>query len=165
MQLTPMLYLYNVHCLLKAIRGGEENMPTAAFTDDHYREVSYQGDLIHLDGFTKLVQGYHEEYRKIVADDIFFGERIPDNLNLDFDIRNLFDNPRNTSIGFCFLDDPRNKFDQVRTKYATWLLSDPDRAHAFTYVHDGRIIWKPGPSFALLDAMQRARDKLLVLSI
>ncbi|THH13339.1 hypothetical protein EW146_g6867 [Bondarzewia mesenterica] len=165
MQTTPMAYLYNVHVLLKSIRSGEENNPTASFTDDRYRELSYQGDLIHLDGFTRLVQGVVAEYRKIIQDEVFFGLAIPVDFVLDFDISALHDNPRNFAPGFCFLDDPRNGFDKLRNKYACWLLSDPERANAYTYIHNGALIWKPESSYRLLDAFQRAREKLLVVTI
>jgi hypothetical protein len=165
MQETPMSYLYNTSCLLRTIRDGEENTPTASFTDEAGRELLFEGSLIRLDNFTLMINGLREEYQQIVKAELFFGEPIPAQLQLDFNIRDLAENPRNFSPGFCFLDDPRNPFNNLRTTYGEWLLADATRASRFTYQHNGKLIWKPKPCLDLLGSFQRARNIMLVLVI
>lgn len=165
MQLTPMAYLYNVNGLLKAIRSADENNPSVNFTDSAGRVMTYEGNTIKLDGFTLIVEGLLEEYRRIVKDEIFFGKPIPEVFTKSIHLHDLVDNTRNVSPGYCFIDDPRNGLDSHATAYAMWLLSDVTRASAYTYVDAERLIWRPQPSFDLLSSFQKARQILLTLSI
>jgi hypothetical protein len=165
MEETPMGYLYNVNCFLHVVRQTEENNPSVQFTDEHHREAIHDGELIRLDGFKTVIERLKQEYDDLVKKEIFFGQEVPENLKVLVDIRSLSDNPRNSSVGFCFLDDNRNKFAQFQDGYACWLLSDRERAQQYAYRYSERLVWKSAPCLALLDAFQRARMKLLVLTI
>jgi hypothetical protein len=164
MQETPMSYLYNVNCLLRTIRSVEENTATVSFTDEHGREVSFKGDIIKLDDFTRLVNGLRHSYQGVLAK-IFFGKTIPGIFLSSIDIRSMLDDPRNFSPGYCFIDDPRNDLLKHRNAYAEWLLSDSNRAAMFTYSQGNRLIWKASPSFSLLKWFQEAREILVILAI
>lgn len=54
-------------------------------------EITYQGDYIHIDGFTKLTAGVHNKYHQILKQDIFFGKDVLNCLKLKFNICKLFD--------------------------------------------------------------------------
>ncbi|KAJ6530699.1 hypothetical protein B0H19DRAFT_478482 [Mycena capillaripes] len=105
------------------------------------------------------------KYHTIVREQIFLNERIPDNLHPVFDLRKISDNPHNRTAGFCFLDDPDNGFRQYTTAYGQWLLSDPQRAEEFTYVHEGKLIWRTEPSFRLMQAFDGANDRLVLRAV
>ena len=128
------------------------------------REITYEGETIDLNGRNTLMEGILEEYRAIVTDEIFFGETIPEVFSTRIDIHVLIDDPGNIVPRYCFIDDPRNGLERFANEYATWLLSNSARAKTYSYVQEGRLIWRPQPAFALLDAFERAREKLFILS-
>ncbi|KAF8797332.1 hypothetical protein BYT27DRAFT_7219268, partial [Phlegmacium glaucopus] len=95
----------------------------------------------------------------------FFGEPIPESLAIPINIDELVDNLQNTQSGYSFIDDPRNPFKSYRSSYGEWLLSDPERAAQFSYIHHDQLVWKARPCLDLLYQMQEIRQLLLLLCI
>ena len=162
---TPMAYYYNTLTLLAVIRTDETNEASFTCTDERGMEFSYRGSLLKVRDITKMINDLHDRYKTLTRTHAFFGEPIPHSLSLLVNIREIIDNLQNIQPGYSFLDDPRNPFHNYRSAYGEWLLSDPQRAAKFAYIHDERIIWKSNPCFTLLRHMQETRLLLLLLCI
>jgi hypothetical protein len=137
MQETPMAWLFNHHSSRSIIRANEYTDAGASFMDEHGRELTLDGKLIRLSDFTTLMDNLQTDYEQHVKDEIFFGENLPEQLKLTISLRDIADNPHNRSAGWCFLDHPDNPFHNFQNSYGEWLLSDPERADTFTYIHEG----------------------------
>ncbi|KAJ7833566.1 hypothetical protein B0H13DRAFT_2370359 [Mycena leptocephala] len=137
MQETPMAWLFNHHSSRSIIRANEYTDAGASFMDEHGRELTLDGKLIRLSDFTTLMDNLQTDYGQHVKDEIFFGENLPEQLKLTISLRDIADNPHNRSAGWCFLDHPDNPFHNFQNSYGEWLLSDPERADTFTYIHEG----------------------------
>ncbi|KAF7328439.1 C2H2-type domain-containing protein [Mycena sanguinolenta] len=162
---TCFAYLFNVAVLLKSIRGDHYAEARFQFTDAGGRELSYQGSLINLDDFRGMHEVLSQEYDRIIAQEVFFGEAIPDWFTQDIDIRSLVDDPRNHTAGYCFIDDARNPFTNLAEHYGEWLLSSAERAAEFVNIVDGKLLWKSAPCFRLLRSCAKARRILITLKI
>ena len=160
-----MAYYYNCLTLLATIRSDETNEARFTCTDERGREFSYEGSLIKVQDITKMINDLKDRYINLTASQCFFGQPVPHSLSLQVDNRDIVDNLQNTHPGYSFLDDPRNPFQDFRSSYGEWLLSDPGRAAKFTYLHDKRLIWKPRPCIELLLKMQENREILLLMCI
>jgi diadenosine tetraphosphatase ApaH/serine/threonine PP2A family protein phosphatase len=160
-----MAYYYNTVALLSSIRSDETNEARFTCTDELGREFSYEGTIIKVSYITKMISDLYDRYRNQMKQHCFFGETIPESLELQLDFGKIVDNLQNTHSGYSFLDDPRNPFLDYRSRYGEWLLSDPERAAQFAYMHDEKIIWKPAPCLSLLKEMQTMRENLLLLCI
>ncbi|KAF8956790.1 hypothetical protein BDZ97DRAFT_1925160 [Flammula alnicola] len=159
---TPMAFLFNINSFLGTIRGSEVNEAQFMFNDDSGREVTHFGHSISLDNVKRMIDAVLKSFHESVKENLFFGEEIPSHLIPTFEIEDLVDNLQNRSPGYCFLDDPKNPFLQYRTAYGEWLLSDPQRAAKFVYVHDGKLVWKPVPCQAFLKASAQCILNLMV---
>lgn len=162
---TPMAYYYNALTLLAAIRSDEVNEARFSCTDEQGREFSYEGSLIKVQHITKMINDLYERYNILTRTHCFFGESTPHSLSLHVEIDEIVDNLQNTRPGYSFLDDPRNPFNEYRSSYGEWLLSDPDRAVRYAYMHEDRLIWKSSACLDLLQRMQEIRQILLLLCI
>ena len=162
---TPMAYYYNTAALLTTIRSDEANSAAFSCTDERGREFSYQGNLIRVDDIKKMISDLQHRYVSVRTTCCFFGEGMPPSLFIEFEVESLVDNLQNTAPGYSFLDDPRNPFDAYRSSYGEWLLSDPERAARFVFVHEGELVWRPKPCLDLLRKMQEIRQLLLLLCI
>ena len=161
---TPMAYYYNTLTLLSTIRSDETNEARFTCTDMEGREFSYEGNILKVNDITKMIHDLYDRYSDRMKSKCF-GRPIPESLLLDFKIEDLVDNLQNNHPGYSFIEDPRNPFQEYRSSYGKWLLSDPKRAEEYTYINGDQIIWKPGPSFDLLGQMQEMREILLLLCI
>lgn len=155
-----MSFVFNTHRILKAIRSDEVNDPRFRFSDPYGREITYDGDLVTLAAIKRMHDDELEEYRSFVRKEIFMGEEIPADLFPTYNIEDLVDSVNNTSVGYSFIDDPRNGFDSFRGSYGRWLLSDPDRAEDYAYYHQGELWWKPAAVVALLGKFETLRKIL-----
>ena len=162
---TPMAYYYNALTLLASIRSDETNEGRFTCTDTLGREFSYEGSLIKLEDITKMIGDLQTRYETLTTVQCFFGLPVPQSLSLPINLRDIVDNLQNTQPGYSFIDDPRNPFQNYRSAYGEWLLSDPERAAKYSYVHDNRLIWKSRPCIDLLKQMQEIRQVLLLLCI
>ncbi|KAJ7494196.1 hypothetical protein FB451DRAFT_1551352 [Mycena latifolia] len=167
MQETPMAYLFNVYNLLKVIRSDEHAEDAASWTDRNGMELTYDGNHIQIADFKELYDRAVKEYTKIVAEEIFRGRDVSQHpvFAAVWDIRKMVDDPKNRSPGTCFLDNPKNVREGFSDAFAEWILSDPKLSEEFVYVHDGELVWRPGPAFEMLEAMDRANDKLVLASV
>ncbi len=159
---TPLAFYFQRLKLLSKVRANETNAEMYTFTDDTFRELSNQGNIIRLDDMKRMIEGEFSSYNAYIKDTIFFGEDIPDGLMPSFEIEDLIDNMQNHSTGYSFIDDHRNKFAQYRSSYGRWLLSDSQRAQKYAFSHDGKLYWKPSGAFELLDKFQHLRSLLIV---
>ena len=164
-QETPMAYYYSALALLRVIRTDETNEARFSCTDERGREFSYQGSLIKVQDITKMINDLCDRYNALTKKYCFFGEPTPKPLLLQIDVSNIVDNLQNTQAGYSFIDDPRNPFQEYRSAYGEWLLSDPERANRFVYHHEERLVWKPRPCLELLNQMHEIREILLLLCI
>lgn len=155
-----MAFIYNAHCLLKSIRSDEVTTAKYHFTDGNCRQVSCDGHLVGLSQIKKMHDEEHSRYEETVKDLLFFGEEIPDNLFPSINLETIIDSVNNTSVGYCFLDDPRNDFNRFRASYGRWLLGNSERAARFTYLHEGELMWKPQAALDLLSRMETVRNIL-----
>ncbi|KAJ7177272.1 hypothetical protein C8R43DRAFT_1118274 [Mycena crocata] len=162
MQETPMAYLWNVQALLRTISADEYTDAGATFTDGTFRVLSYLGKEIHLSKLGELLKVLEDRYRDGVRDLLFFGEEMPDNLLLHISTRHIADNPHNRALGFSFLEHPDNGFADLVTEYGEFILSDPDRAAQYTYIQDGKLVWRPLPCLKLLGNMDTLSDLLIL---
>lgn len=160
-----MAYYYNSSTLLATIRSDETNEARFTCTDPDGREFSYEGTLIRVDNITKMIKSLYDRYTNQMMMKCFFNHVIPESLSLSLKIEDIVDNLQNTHPGYSFIDDPRNPFLNYRSSYGEWLLSDPERAADFSYIHQNKILWKPAPCFQLLSQMQELREMLLLLCI
>ena len=160
-----MAYYYNATTLLATIRSDETNEARFTCTDERGRQFSYEGSIINVQDITKMINDLHDRYNSQTRKSCFFDYPVPQCLTLPVNIPAIIDNLQNTRPGYSFLDDSRNPFHNYRSSYGDWLLSDPERAAKFTYLHDDKIIWKPRPCFKLLVQMQEIRQILLLLCI
>ena len=160
-----MAYYYNSLSQLVAIRSDEANEARFTCTDERGMEFSYHGTLIKVPHITKMINDLVDRYNTLTRTNVFFGEPDPYTLALPINLKDVVDNLQNRQPGYSFIDDPRNPFQAHRSSYGEWLLSDPERAVKFTYVHDNRLVWKSGPSIALLLKMQEIREILLLLCV
>lgn len=155
-----MAFIYNAHCLLRSVRSDEVTDAKYHFSDGHGRQVTCDGHLVGLSQVKKMHDGEHVRYEDSVKSLLFFGEEIPTGLFPDIDLEAIVDSANNTSVGYCFLDDPRNSFHLFRSSYGNWLLGDAERAARFVYVHDGELVWKPVAALELLGRFQSIRNIL-----
>lgn len=155
-----MAFIYNVHRVLKSVRSDEVTAAKYHFTDANGREVTCDGNLIRLSQVKKMHDDEHTRYEDSVKEHLFFGEEIPPDLFPRLNLESIFDSANNTAAGYCFLDDPRNDFERFRDSYGVWLLSDPDRAERFIYLHNGDLVWKPAAALDLLRRMEAVRGIL-----
>jgi hypothetical protein len=95
---------------------------------------------------------------------VFFGYDPPD-FDLDLDPRNLVDDARNRSPGFCFLDSLKNPCRDWKDFYAHWLLSISALANEFSEIRNGQLIWRPGPSLKLMRSMDEANNHLELANV
>lgn len=157
-----MAFLFNAISLLKRIDSNQVMASDFSFTDASGKEVSYRGHLISVDTLKKMVDGTFDTYYETLKEVAFFGEEFPKELFPDIDIEEIIDNTSNRTPGYCFLQDPRNNFEQYRGAYGKWLLSDPQRADKFTYFNGKKLIWKPHVCENFLRQLEACRDPLLV---
>ena len=155
-----MAFIYNAHCLLRSIRSDEVTAAKYHFSDGNGRQVSCDGHLVGLSQIKKMHDQEHARYEEAVRDLVFFGEDIPAGLFPVIDIEAIVDSVNNAAVGYCFLDDPRNDFQRYRRSYGRWLLSDPQRAGRFVYLHEGELVWKPEAALELLGRMESLRNIL-----
>ena len=160
-----MAYYYNTLVLLASIHSDETNKARFSCTDVSGREFSYEGNILRVDNIAKMINDLYDRYSNQMREMCFFGQPMPENLSLSFDINDLVDNLQNTNPGYSFIDDPRNLFHGYHSLYGEWILSDSKRARHFTYINDEKIIWKPWPCFHLLDQMQDMCQHLLLLCL
>lgn len=160
-----MAYYYNTVTLLASIRTDEANEARFSSTDERGREFTYEGSIIKVNDITTMINDLIDRYTSQTRSNCFFGEPVPQSLALQVDVEKIIDNLQNTQPGYSFLDDPRNPFQDYRSSYGEWLLSDAQRASHFAYIHDNKIIWKPRPCLDLLREMQNNREILLLLCI
>lgn len=153
-----MAYLLNTFWFVSILGADEHGDLVGQFTDDSGRVMTYDGDEIKLDLFNTLLEKLADNFHDILRDEIFFGNEVPDHVDPGFELKDISDNPQNRALGFCFLDHPRNPFGGWKTLYGEWILSDPARAARFTYIHEGRVVWLPGPSLELMAVLDRATD-------
>lgn len=154
---TPMAYVFNAHRLLKTVRSDEVNDPKFKFTDGLGRELTHEGDLVHLSDIKKMHDSELQRYRKYVQESLFFGEEVPEDVFPVFEIENLVDNLNNHSVGYSFIDDPKNQFQRFRNTYGAWLLSDPVRAEKYVYVHEGKLVWRLSMAMEILNRFEGLR--------
>ncbi|KAJ6566022.1 hypothetical protein B0H19DRAFT_1373798, partial [Mycena capillaripes] len=152
-----MSYLFNISALIASIRGEEHNEANSRICDESGRELQFYNEFVHLDKFLVLQRALVTDYNRIISEEIFFGEPIPEWYSREIDIRSLVDDPRNNSAGYCFIDHPQNGFTPMFVYYGEWLLSCPIRAAKFTYEIDGTLAWKSGPCYRLLESFVRLR--------
>ena len=151
--------------LLAVIRTDETNEASFICTDERGMEFSYRSSLLKVRNITKMINDLHDRYKTLTRTHTFFGEPIPHSLSLLVNIHEIIDNLQNIQPGYSFLDDLHNPFHNYRSAYGEWLLSDPQRASQFAYIHNERLIWKPLPCFTLLRQMEETRLVLLLLCI
>ena len=151
---TPMSFAYNTSVILRIIRRNEFSVSSFTFTDVLGREVSHHGNTIHLDKIREMIEGQLDKYQKKLKDTFFFGEDIPAILLPEFDIEGLVDNIQSRSIGYTFIEDPRNGLAKYKDNYAKWFLSDKRRREQFTEHNGLDLVWKPAESIELIDAFQ-----------
>ncbi|KAF7346872.1 hypothetical protein MVEN_01439100 [Mycena venus] len=157
---TPFSFLYNNHNLLKVIRSDERAAEGARWLNEEGTALQYDGKVIQVGRFKNAYTQPRNEYLRIVNEDIWMGHPPPVLPEDDLDPSQLIDDPANRSPGFCFLDNVENKCHQYRDFYANWLLSIPELRKKFTYIHQGELIWRPGPALELLHAFDRANNEL-----
>ena len=151
---TPMSFAYNASVLLRIIRQNEYNISLFVPTDELGTEFSHTGQLINLAMIKNMVEGQLDTYLRTVRKKAFFGHEIPSELFPEIQIERLVDDVRCRTMGYSFIDDPRNNFGAHKASYAKWLLSDEVRRNRFTY-HNGKdIVWKPKEAIELLKAFQ-----------
>ena len=160
-----MSYYYNAVTLLASIRSDKTNEARFSCMDNRGREFTYQGSVIKVDDITKMINDLADRYHTQMRTHSFFGKPVPESLALQVHIDQIVDNLQNTQSGYSFLDDPRNPFQGYRSAYGEWLLSDPERADHFCYIHDDQIIWKSRPCLDILHQMQEMHQILLLLCI
>lgn len=155
-----MSYVFNAHRLLKTVRSDEVNDPKFKFTDAFGREITHEGDLVRLSDIKRMHDAELERYREYVQGVLFFGEAIPEGVFPMFDIEDLVDNLNNNAVGYSFIDDPKNKFQGFRDSYGAWLLSDPERAEKYVYIHEGKLTWHIDAAMELLGLFDGLREIL-----
>ncbi|KAJ7082561.1 hypothetical protein C8R44DRAFT_894729 [Mycena epipterygia] len=163
MQETPMSFLFNVYCLLKVIRSDESAEGDVLWCDVNGMELTFLEKRIQIPQFKTLYLKHMVEYDAIVKDDILMGRDLsPELLRLNLDVRELMDDPKNRAPGHCFIDNRQNQCGDWSELLAHFLLSDPTFAAKYTYIHNGQLVWRPGPSFKLLKTCDRASDELVL---
>jgi hypothetical protein len=158
-----MAYLLNLHHLAKLYRSDEHSEEAASWTDANGMELMYDGSLIKIRDFNVRLR---DEYFRIVDEEIFMGFEAPQDITpYSIDIASIIDDPKNRTPGHCFLDNLANPFHGWGDVFATWLLSIPELRAKFTYLHEGEIIWRPGPCLELMGAFDRANDKMTLAGV
>lgn len=157
---TPMAFVYNVHRVLRSVRSDEVTAALFHFGANGGRELTYHGDCIRLSQIRHMHDQENIRYERAVQELLFFGEDIPSDLFPTLDLESIVDNASNVAVGYSFLDDPRNDFDQFRGAYGAWLLADPDRAERYVYLHAGELVWRPTATLELLKRMEKLRGIL-----
>ncbi|KAJ6462643.1 hypothetical protein C8R47DRAFT_96617 [Mycena vitilis] len=166
MKESPNSFFFNAMLLLRVISADEYADKDASFVDENGRVLTYEGKNIHLSDLTRLVLDLGERYDKIINEDIFFNEGIPESLQeVVVNLREIHDNPHNRTAGWCFLDHPANSFDKFATAYGEFLLSNQQRAEEFTYVYEGRIVWRPEACTRLMSVFDEANSLLIQRSV
>ncbi|KAK6969068.1 C2H2-type domain-containing protein [Favolaschia claudopus] len=158
-------YLFNTATLLKSIRGEEYGEAHSFISDALGRELTFRGHPINLDGFLAVKNALAAEYDKIVKEEIFFNQQIPDWFKREFHISSFVDDVRNNTAGYSFIDHPQNGLTKYFTLYGEWLLSSPHRAAEFADFIGGEIVWKSAPCLALLKSFAKLRRILCTRKI
>jgi hypothetical protein len=93
-----MSYLFNCSALIASIRGEEHNEANSRICDESGRELQFYDEFVHLDKFLVLQHALVTDYNRIISEEIFFGEPIPEWFSCDIDIRSLVDDPTNLPL-------------------------------------------------------------------
>ncbi|KAF9521947.1 hypothetical protein CPB83DRAFT_840860 [Crepidotus variabilis] len=166
-QSTPMSFAFNVAVLLRVLRQNEFNGSAFTYTDVLGTELSFQGHLLTLSNIKTMIEDHYLSYKSTLCQKAFFGDDIPPELLPEIELEKLVDDCQCHVMGYSFLDDPRNKFDQHKSKYGKWLLSDPSRRSNFLRIEGSQIFWNTRPLLLLLKSFQAVELDLaagLVLS-
>ncbi|KAF7321249.1 hypothetical protein HMN09_00214000 [Mycena chlorophos] len=161
---SPMAYIYNIYGILKVIRSDEHNTHDAEWDDETADTLIWNGCRIHIPDLGILHATYLDAYRKVVAEDIFFGREPPPEFHAStLDIGSLVDRSKNKSAGFSLLDYSKNpRLIELGNSYLPWLLSHPDLATRFVRVEGKQLVWRPAPCLQLLEDLDRANNLLIV---
>jgi len=162
---TPMCFLYHTHATLKTIGSVEQSLPSFTFLNGEKTEVSYHGHPIHLGQVTKMVRGLLARAQQALKEEMFFGEHVPGDLMVEYQISDIVDDMQNFSPGYSFLDDSRNPFLNLKTAYGRWLLSDAKRAERFCVIEGDKICWKAKPCLDWIQNSLNLQDIILLLSV
>ncbi|KAF8153455.1 hypothetical protein B0H34DRAFT_800655 [Crassisporium funariophilum] len=157
-----MSFLFNASALLARIRSNETKDAEFNFVSVSGKEISHKGNIITTHMIKTMIDDLMSRYLHELRNQAFFQEDIPSDLFPSFKLESLVDNLQNLAPGYCFLNDPRNGFDDYRNVYGKWLLSDPIRASKFSYVHNGCLAWNPKECEHLLESFQKCRTLLQI---
>ena len=155
-----MSFAYNVSTLLRVIRQHERSTSAFTYTDHSFTELSHLGHIINLSMIKRMIEEHHETYQSVLRQKAFFGEDIPEVLQIAIVIEKIVDSVENKSAGYTFIEDPRNGFQAHKEKYGAWLLSDETRRQEYLYYNGSTFVWKPKKAIELLQSFQEIELEL-----
>ncbi|KAJ7699157.1 hypothetical protein B0H16DRAFT_1749468 [Mycena metata] len=145
-QETPMAFLFNTYCLLKVIRSDEHTEDVSRWIDE---------DKMFLQYGTKTIRNEKN----------FFGMEPPPEISVLLDPSTFVDDLTNRSPGHSFLESLQNPLHQAQDALVKWILSVPELAKRFTYVHEGKLVWRPLPCLKLLERTDKANEYLFFVQL
>ncbi|KAJ6447759.1 hypothetical protein C8R45DRAFT_1115710 [Mycena sanguinolenta] len=159
---TPMSHLFNTYNLLKLIRSEEAIDEQGEWLDVEGTMLHYQNSTIHVHKFKDIYLEFWNGYKKILAEEVFMGYEPPTFVSpSDLDPVFMYEDLQERAPGHCFLDNSRNPSHQWGDLFIEWLLSIDELREEFSYVHEGKLVWRPEPTLRLLRAIDRANDQLV----
>ncbi|KAJ7016492.1 hypothetical protein C8F04DRAFT_1343061 [Mycena alexandri] len=164
-QETPMAFLFNTYCLLKVIRSDEHTEEASRWIDDNKMFLQFGNEIVSVAGFKDAYVIMRDKYLKVLQEDIFFGMEPPPEISVLLDPSTLMDDLTNRSPGHSFLDNLQNPCYRVQDAYVKWILSVPELAERFTYVREGKLIWRPIPCLQHLETIDKANEYLTVAGV
>ena len=158
---TPLAYFLGIWGLVKTVTSAEEGMPTITSTDGTGRDVIYKGSIITIDAIHLMINELVSRWKTLLEEGIFAGCRSP---CLSIHIPSvLVDMPRNTDVGFCFLDLPANKLVQFQHVLITHLLEHPSLQGNYFYQDGDKMVGIKPQLLKLLRIEEEMTDIMMVI--
>lgn len=158
---SPLGNMYSSWGEFNPIRGHEVALSNFMFTDRQCLHFVYQGS-----------PGSVEGMRTLVHDCVDRGQSILDNVLLfELDLNQelpaaIYDDPQNTDVGYSFLSDPRNAFEDGADRVIEALASSPipNLRNYFMYSVDGTWVMNSANCWRWLESCQEFLGYLLIYS-
>jgi hypothetical protein len=157
-----MGYMFSTNKLRLSIRSVEQTLPIVQWIDSRFDCMVYGSKILSLSLFGDFVKTIAAGYDKLLEEDILVGLRSA-NPVFHYDYNHIIDDPRNTAVGYSFLNDERNSFAQHRRTLITQLIINPRLQGKFHFMSGSNLVWRPGPCQRLLKADESATHLLFTL--
>jgi hypothetical protein len=130
-----------------------------------FTALNFNGDNIIIDGrvlylhdIRRFVECLLRDVQDHINLELFFGMDVA---SRDWFPDSIHEEPRNMKVSYSSFDDPRNPFHRHKDTLLQLILTHPQLRNVFHFVdYNGKIVWKPGPCFAYMEAAHKVEMKM-----